>query len=69
MKAEAIHINAIIRGPNVATMLTSEVPSKTFLKMENMAVATTDAAMVMRAFIKEMIVNGKERKRMKMPRR
>jgi hypothetical protein len=70
LNAEAIHMNAIIRDPNSAPMLRSYPDDvKTFLKMENMTVATTDATMVKRAARKVRMRKGKARRKTKVRRR
>lgn len=70
LNADAIHMKAIMRVPNVALMLNSELcDMNTFLKMENMTVATTEATMVKRAVKKVRRRKGNERRRTKVRRR
>lgn len=70
LNADASHMNASMREPNVALMLNSEpCDKKTFLKMENMTVATTEATMVRRAVKKVRRRKGNERRRTKVRRR
>lgn len=63
-------MKAIMRVPNVAFMLNSELcDMNTFLKMENMTVATTEATMVKRAVKKVRRRKGNERSRTNVRRR
>ena len=70
LNADASHIKAIMRVPSSARMFRFwSALVKTFVKMVNMTVATTEATMVKRAVAKVSRVKGRERRRMKVRRR